>query len=64
MKTTDLFVSIFNEGLDFSEMNAVRGGTAHSVCTCQGGFYCPCHQGTLSDPIGPLCPCLNVTKTA
>lgn len=63
MKTTDLFISIFNEGLDTSEMNAVRGGTAHALCPCNNGFSCSCFQGTNSDPT-PVCPCYQITKSA
>ncbi len=67
MEANELFVTIFNEGLNSSEMNAVRGGTAHPLCTCDGGgstydcgcyTHCTCNAGATL-----LCSCNSVKAT-
>lgn len=65
-ETSNLFICIFNEGLDSVEMNAVRGGTAHPLCTCDAGSTydcgcltdCTCHGGSTL-----ICSCKTVKST-
>ncbi len=55
----DMFMEVYCEGLSPQEMNAVKGGTASPLCTCDnGGTYdCGCFSNCVCNGSTLICSC-------